>query len=192
MVSLTGCRSADNLFCNGAGCEWTKEEWTRVQTLSPLPERPPEDRTNVYADMPEIAALGQELYFDTRFSGNATLVDALGSPVPYARAAQGQPINVACSTCHDPKRAGADFTSAPNTVSIGAGWYDVNGQQTLNAAQYPLLYWNGRSDSLWAQAAAVSESGVSMNGTRLNTFWVIINYYPVDYANVFTDRKSVV
>ena len=37
----------------------------------------------------------------------------------------------------------------------------------MNAAFYPLLYWNGRSDSLWSQAAAVSESGVSMNGTRL-------------------------
>ena len=41
----------------------------------------------------------------------------------------------------------------------------------MNAAFYDLLYWNGRSDSLWSQAAAVSESGVSMNGNRLNTFW---------------------
>ena len=84
------------------------------------------------------------------------------------------PINISCATCHDPKRAGSDFTSAPNTVSIGAGWYDVNSEQTVNAAYYPLLYWNGRTDSLWAQAAQVSESGVSMNGTRLNTFWVIL------------------
>ena len=103
------------------------------------------------------------------------MLDALGQAVPYARAATGQPINVSCATCHDPKRAGADFTSAPNTVSIGAGWYDVNSEQTVNAAYYPLLYWNGRTDSLWAQAAQVSESRVSMNGTRLNTFWVIYN-----------------
>src|SRR4029079_2922999 len=49
-------------------------------------------------------------------------------------------------------------------------------------------YWNGRSDSIWAQAAAVSESGVSMNGTRLNTFWVIVNNYGPDYTNVFGSK----
>ena len=186
LFSLTGCRAIDDLFCHGAGCDWTDEEWTRVKALSPLPD-PPADGSNKYNDNPAAIALGQQFYFDPRFSGNATLVDTIGNPVPYARAAQGQPINVACATCHDPKRAGADFTSAPNTVSIGAGWYDVNGQQTVNAAQYPLLYWNGRSDSLWSQAAAVSESGVSMNGTRLNTFWMINNYYRDDYTNVFAD-----
>src|SRR4030095_7032802 len=147
LFSLTGGRAIDDLFCHGAGCDWTDEEWTRVKTLSPLLD-PPADPSNQYNDRADAIALGQQFYFDPRFSGNATLVDTIGNPVPYARAAQGQPINVACATCHDPKRAGADFTSAPNTVSIGAGWYDVNGQQTLNAAQYPLLYWNGRSDSL--------------------------------------------
>jgi cytochrome c peroxidase len=183
--SLTGCRAVDELFCNGAGCDWTDEEWARVQTLSPLPELP-KDLTNGYAGNPDAERLGQQFYFDTRFSGNATLIDSIGNPVPTARAALGQPINISCSTCHDPKRAGADFTSTPtNTVSIGAGWYDVNGQQTVNAAYYPLLYWNGRADSLWAQAAQVSESGVSMNGTRLNTFWVIVNNYRSDYETLF-------
>ena len=82
---------------------------------------------------------------------------------------------------------GSDFTSAPNTVSIGAGWYDVNSEQTVNAAYYPLLYWNGRTDSLWSQAAQVSESPVSMNGTRLNTFWVINNdaHYREAYNALF-------
>jgi cytochrome c peroxidase len=176
-LALAGCRATDRLFCSSAGCEWTKEEWARIGTLSPLPD-PPDDPSNRFLHDPnvaDIAALGQAFYFDTRFSGNAALVDSIGNPVPYARAALGQPINVACATCHDPKRAGADFTSAPNTVSIGAGWYDVNGQQTVNVAQYPLLYWNGRSDSLWAQAAAVAESGVSVNGNRLAIFWSLAN-----------------
>ena len=116
------------------------------------------------------AALGQEFYFDPRFSGNATLVDSIGQAVPVrARRDRAADRASPAPTCHDPRRAGSDFTSAPNTVSIGAGWYDVNGQQTVNAAFYPLLYWNGRTDSLWAQAAAVSESGVSMNGDRGST-----------------------
>jgi len=164
----------DDAFCSGGGCEWSAEEWARLKTLSPLQEPPP-DPSNQFVGVDAAIQLGQEFYFDTRFSGNATLLDGLGQDVPYARAAKGMPINVACATCHDPKRGGSDFTSAPNTVSIGAGWYDVNSEQTVNAAYYPLLYWNGRTDSLWSQAAQVSESGVSMNGTRLNTFWVINN-----------------
>jgi len=39
-LSLTSCHAVDDLFCNGAGCDWTKEEWTRVQMLSPLPPVP--------------------------------------------------------------------------------------------------------------------------------------------------------
>ena len=96
-------------------------------------------------------------------------------PFPTRARRPGSRSTSRAPTCHDPKRAGADFSSAPNTVSIGAGWYDVNGEQTVNALYYPLLYWNGRSDSLWGQAAAVNESGVSMNSSRLNNFWVILN-----------------
>jgi cytochrome c peroxidase len=186
-IGLFGCgKTADDLFCAHAGCAWTKEEWARIATLSPLPP-PPHDDSNRVVDDPAAVAFGQELYFDARFSGNATLVDSIGEPVPYARAPAGQPIEVACASCHDPKRGGADFTSAPNTVSIGAGWYDVNSQQTVNVAQYPLLYWNGRTDSIWAQAAAVAESGVSVNGTRLGIFWALVNdpHYHAEYNALF-------
>ena len=184
-IALAGCKSLDEAFCSGGGCEWSAEEWQRVQTLSPL-QAPPPDRSNRYWDNPDAIALGQEFYFDTRFSGKATVVDSLGVPVPRARAVRDQPIDVSCATCHDPRRAGSDLTSR-NPVSIGAGWYDVNGQQTLNAAHYPLLYWNGRSDSLWSQAAAVSESGVSVNGTRLQTFRVIVDdpHYRAAYEALF-------
>jgi cytochrome c peroxidase len=189
-LSVAGCRASDRLFCASAGCDWTKEEWARVQTLSPLPD-PPGDLSNNYWNSPEAASFGQALYFDTRFSGNATVVDSIGNTVPYARATLGQPINIACATCHDPRRAGADFTSAPNTVSIGAGWYDVNGEETVNAAQYALLYWNGRSDSLWAQAAAVAESGVSVNGNRLAIFWTLEKdeSYRAQYRAIFGDGE---
>lgn len=117
--------------------------------------------------------LGWALYYDPRLSGPATWVDTLGRPTVSARAPSKDLTNISCATCHDPARAGSDFTSLPGHVSIGAGWYDVNVQQTLNAAYFPLLYWNGRADSLWAQAAQVMESNVSMNGDRQRTACVI-------------------
>jgi cytochrome c peroxidase len=199
LLSMTGCHAVDKLFCTGAGCEWTKEEWTRVQSLS-NPADPlglptlPDDPSNAYLSNPALVELGRHFYFDPRFSGNATLTDSIGRPVPYARAAKGSPTGVACADCHNPIRAGGDFTSAPNTVSIGAGWYDVNGEQTVNAVFFSdgvfpgghsLLYWNGRTDSLWAQAAQVNESSISMNGDRANTFWVILK--DARYLSAYND-----
>ena len=184
-----GCHATDKVFCGSLGCAWTDTEWSRVQSLSPLPAPPP-DTSNAYSNSPAAAALGQAFYFDTRFSGASTLVDAIARPVAAARTAKGSPANVSCATCHDPSRAGTDESSVPNTVSIGAGIYDVNSQQTLVAAYFPLLYWNGRSDSLWSQAIAVNESGVSMNGTRLQVFWTIVNNYYGSYQAVFDDPSS--
>jgi cytochrome c peroxidase len=208
LLSLTGCHAVDDLFCSGAGCEWTKQEWTRVQSLSnagdPLGLPPlPENKSNMFlatddgVARQDVIDLGRKFYFDPRFSGVATLSDSIGRPVPFGRAAKGTGIGVACADCHNPARAGGDFSSQPNTVSIGAGWYDVNGQQTVNAvffadghdfpAGYSRLYWNGRTETLWAQAAQVNESSFSMNGDRQNTFWVIVKdeRYRTAYNAIF-------
>ncbi|HYV44665.1 MAG TPA: cytochrome-c peroxidase, partial [Myxococcaceae bacterium] len=162
---LAGC---DNL-CETPGCLFTRAEWERVSSLSNLPEQPPQDTSNKYQANAAARALGQKFYFDARFSGNVTMVDTLRRPVPYARS------NISCATCHNPTRAGTDATSNPGHVSVGAGWYDVNSQPTVNAAYYESIYWNGRNDSLWAQIVAVNESFVSMNSTRLNDFWWIMD-----------------
>lgn len=180
-----GCEAADDLLCPVPGCQFSDEAWAALAALADLPAAPPEDASNQYARNADAQALGQRLYFDARFSGTATVLDMLRRPMPYARAAKGQPLNISCATCHDPKRAGADFTSVPNSVSIGAGWYDVNGQQTVNAAYYGLAYWNGRNDSLWAQIVAVTESFVSMGSNRLKVAWLLKDKYADEYAAVF-------
>ncbi len=182
---LSSCGAADSLFCDNPGCLFSAHEWSLLQSLAGLPETPPDDRSNRFAQNPAAAALGQQLYFDARLSGVATLVDTLGRPMPYARAAKEQPTGLSCASCHDPRRAGADFTSAPNTTSIGAGWYDVNSQQTVNAAYYRIAYWNGRNDSLWSQIVAVTESDVSMASTRLQVAWVLADHYRAAWEATF-------
>jgi len=151
---------------------------------------PMPDTSNKYALDPAAAALGKKFYFDTNFSGREVYADMLLQPMTTpGRAAMGQPIKVACNTCHDVTGGGADHTANPpgNTVSFGGGAYDVNGQQTFNAAYHQLIYWNGRNDSLWAQIAAVNESYVSMNGSRLRVAWRIADAYAAEYAAVFPD-----
>jgi cytochrome c peroxidase len=189
-LGLAGCGSlADDLFCGDHDCEFGKAEWHRVESLANLPDPPP-DPSNKYAGVAAAADLGQRLYFDRDLSGAATWVDVLGNPAPSHRADKGAPIKVSCATCHDPAHAGADLTSRPGNVSIGAGSYDVNGQQTLNAAQYKLLYWNGRADSLWAQAAQVMESPVSMNGNRVAIVRTVTAKYRAIYEAIFTDAAG--
>jgi len=200
-LAATGCEKWSSR-CADKDCLFTEHEWTLVKSLAVPVEAssrrriwdPPPDPGNEYAPglyedqnpgrlrdtacMDPLVQLGWKLYFDTRLSGPASWVDTENRYAPSFRTqAPGVAVNISCATCHDPARYGADFTSQPGNVAIGAGRYDVNSQPTVNAAQYVvtdpnrltgahILYWNGRADALWAQAAQVIESRVSMNGDR--------------------------
>src|SRR5260370_4794140 len=186
-LALGGCGSvADKVFCGSSSdCAWSPEQWSKVAALANLPSPPP-DHSNAFVGVAAAETLGQKFFFDPRFSGNATQIDNLRRPVlaSFAGAPKGTPVALSCASCHDPNRAGIDDIS-PGGVSIGAGEFDVNAQPTTNAVYYTLLFWNGRSDSLWAQALAANEGAVSMNSTRLHDAWVIIDSYRTDYLAVF-------
>jgi cytochrome c peroxidase len=181
-----GCGSG-GFFCgSGGSCGWSDTDVTRVAALANL-GAPPDDASNKYASNPDAAGLGKMFYFDTRFSGPSTLLDGLGRTMPFGRAPAGQAAGVGCVSCHDAGHAGADPSSDPGDVSVGAGWTYTNSLSTFNSAFFPLHLWNGRADSLWAQAASDNENGLTTNGNRLHTAWLIADHYAQAYANVFTD-----
>lgn len=182
---LAGCGAIDGL-CEEEGCFFTEAEWSRLESLANL-EPPEADPVNRYSEDDGAAMLGQMFFFDTRMSGTATQIDTTGQRSAPARAPRGEPIEISCATCHDPRRGGTDHTSAPGNVSVGAGWYDVNAQPVINAAYYDLAYWNGRYDSMVWQAMSVAESGVSMNGNRVRIARIISDHYKDLYEAVFTD-----
>jgi cytochrome c peroxidase len=187
-AALVGCSSFFDRFCDVPGCEFTKAEWDNLSSLANLPPPPP-DPANKYVGDARAETLGHQLFFDTRFSGVATGVDILGHPMSFqARAPVGQPIQIACATCHNLQHGGVDPSTVPGNVSVGAGLYDVNAQSPINAAYYPLKYWNGRYDSLVWQIVAVAESAVSMNGNRLKTAWMLSDLYRAPYSAIFTDH----
>jgi len=181
-----GCdgRSLDRLVCDDPSCAFSGDEWRRLAKLSPLPE-PPADHTNRYRDLPAAMKLGAAFFSDTRFSGPATQVNALGQPSGVARAPRGQPAGVACVTCHDLGRAAIDTTSVPGNVSEGAGWTDVNALSIVNNAYNRLWFRNGRADSAWAVSVGVAENPTTMNGDRLQTAWVIADVYRREYDAIF-------
>ena len=112
----------------------------RILTHSPLGP-PPADPTNSVADDPRAARLGQALFFDTRLSSNG---------------------EISCATCHDPLTGFMDGAQ----VAAGIGLADRNSPTVWNAAYQRWLFWDGRADSLWAQALQPIENPVEMGGER--------------------------
>ena len=139
---------------------FTEREWGVIQRLSPLPDTPPPNPTNRVADDPEAAQLGQMFFFDTRFSKDGT---------------------VACATCHSPFHGFADVEA----TSLGAGRGTRNAPTLLNAAYNKWQFWDGRADTLWAQALSALEGENEQAGTRLQYAHLINLHYEVDYERVF-------
>jgi cytochrome c peroxidase len=121
---------------------WSQGELATLQSLwlGSLPPLPP-DPSNADADNPRAAELGQQFFFDTRFSAN------------------GQ---ISCATCHQP---GNLFTDGlPQAQAIGT---TLRHAPTIVGTAYnPWFFWDGRRDSQWAQALSPMESPVEHGGTR--------------------------
>jgi cytochrome c peroxidase len=122
--------------------EWSERELAKIATHSPLPAPPP-DPTNRFADDPRAAALGQRLFFDPRFSAGGKL---------------------ACSSCHDPALGFAD--GKPTFEGLAKG--ERHSPSLWNVAYQRWLFWDGRADSLWAQAVQPLESPLEMGGDRVH------------------------
>lgn len=140
---------------------WSADDLETLRTLwiGSLPPAPP-DPTNRYADDPRAASLGHRLFFDTRLS-----VDGA----------------VACATCHVPDRHFQDDLP----LAQGAGTTDRRTMTVIGTAYSPWLFWDGRKDSLWAQALGPLESPVEHGGTRTLYAHVLAEHYRADYEVLF-------
>lgn len=138
----------------------SEEQWEIVMSLSPLPDAPPPNPTNRFADDPSAAELGQRFFFDFRFSKNST---------------------IACSTCHSPFYAFADIESTSFATDRGTR----NTPTVLNAAYNTWQLWDGRSETMWAQALFALEGEGEMAGTRTQYAHVINQHYKKEYEAVF-------
>ncbi|RPJ24913.1 MAG: methylamine utilization protein, partial [Chloroflexi bacterium] len=143
------------------GQRWSEEELAKLRTLwigslQPLPADP----SNKYADLPEATALGQRLFFDTRFSSNG---------------------KVACATCHLPDRIFQDGTP----LAHGVGTTNRRTMTIVGTAYSPWLFWDGRKDSQWAQALGPLESPVEHGGNRTLYAHLVSEFYADEYTSLF-------
>jgi len=121
---------------------WTGAEMALIRSLwiGNLPPVPA-DPSNAVADDPRAARLGQRLFFDTRLSANGA---------------------VACATCHQPDLLFTDGLDVGQGVARG----ERHTMGLIGVAYSPWMFWDGRKDSLWAQALAPLESPVEHGGSR--------------------------
>lgn len=143
------------------GSRWDDREVRKLETLSiaALPELGP-DRTNAVGDEPGAARLGHRFFFDPRFSATGT---------------------VACATCHQPE----NYFQDSREVARGVGLTTRNTMTVVGSAYSPWLFWDGRKDSLWAQALGPLESAEEHGGTRTQYALAVYDHYPEAYERVF-------
>lgn len=140
-VFAFGLESANTAPGGGDRAFYTKSELAEIFALSPL-GTPPADPTDRVAEDPRAAALGQFLFFDKHFSANG---------------------RVSCATCHIPAHA---FTDG-RRVGKGMAFGTRNTPTVINAAFNDWYFWDGRTDSMWAQALQPPEGPNEFGGDRL-------------------------
>ena len=149
-----------------AGCgqsprEWSEAELKQIESLwlgrlGP----PPASDANPVADDPTAARLGEKFFFDPRFSRDG---------------------RIACATCHKPELA---FTDGQARAQ-GLAQLRRNTPTLLGTAWSPWLFWDGRADSLWAQALVPLEHADEMGLPRARLARLLTGDYRDEYAAVF-------
>jgi cytochrome c peroxidase len=140
---------------------WSEEELAvmaslQITQLAP----PPADPSNRFEKLPATADLGKRLFFDRRFSRNQA---------------------VSCATCHDP---GNQFQDG-RPLAQGVGMTARRTMPVPGVGYSPWLFWDGRKDSLWAQALGPLEDPREHGGNRLHYAHLVQAHYRSEYEAIF-------
>jgi len=157
LTVLTACQSQVNL---------TSAERDALGRQAPalLPAAPP-DPSNRYADDPRAQALGQRLFFETRFSGQ--LLDGDDDGGEHTLGRRGDTGKVSCAGCHVPADAFVDSRTLGRQISLAAGWGRRHAPSLYDVGQAGVIMWDGRHDALYNQPFGPIESPVEYNSSRL-------------------------
>jgi len=163
VAALAACLLSGRAFAiHPAGPhDWSPAEKEVIRSLwiGSLPP-PPLDPSNKYSGNADAARLGEKFFFDGRFSADGS---------------------VSCSTCHRPDMQFSD--SLP--LAHGMGTTARRTMPLLGMAYQSWFFWDGRVDSLWAQAMAPPEAPLEHGITRTRCAQIIAENYKYEYEKVF-------
>ena len=146
---------------------WSKDERAVLASLS-LRQLPPMpvDPSNAFERLPAAIDLGRRLFGDARFSANGA---------------------VSCASCHDPDKQFQDG----RPVARGVGTGSRRSMTIVGAGYSTWLFWDGRKDSLWAQALGPLEDAVEHGGNRTRHAHLLASNYRNEYEAVFGVMPSL-
>ncbi len=133
-----------------------------IGSLGPVPDDP----SNAYDTDPRAADLGRRIFFDTRFSANG----AFG-----------------CVSCHRPELGFQDG----KPVGEAIGKLSRRSQPLAGVAHNTWFFWDGRKDSLWAQAIAPLENPLELGLSREGVASLVASHYRVEYEALFGTTPSL-
>ena len=145
--------------CSGESFSEAEKTTIASMSLAALPPLPA-DPTNKHADDPAAAALGATLFFDQRMS-----IDGV----------------VACGTCHLIDRQFQDDLPRGR----GVGVTDRRTMPLAGVAWGPWFFWDGRRDSLWAQALTPLEDPREHAATRAFYAHFVAENFNERYQRIF-------
>jgi cytochrome c peroxidase len=145
---------------------FNEQEWALIASLE-LPDAPPADPTNPWAENDAAARLGQQLFFDRGLAGGDAGVLQVqeadgGTHVTPLTGGAG----VSCADCHSPLAWFSDART-PREVSTGLGLTARNSPGLVDVANYQLFAWDGRGETLANQCIIAYVGGKTMAGTPL-------------------------
>ena len=145
------------------GTGWTERELRVASSILITGNQPlPDSYSNSVADNVLAAELGELLFFDARLSRDAS---------------------VSCASCHQPDKYFTDGRAR----SVGTGEAMRNSPTVIGASYNRWFYWDGRRDSLWAQALIPFEAPDEMGSTRVAVIRTVMtdSTYSELYESVF-------
>jgi cytochrome c peroxidase len=141
---------------------FSRDQWEMIAGMKLVPA-PPADPTNAFGDLPSAVALGKKLFFDVDLS-------------PSRR--------VSCASCH----VGAQGFTDGAPQSTGIARVNRNAPPIPLAAHARWQFWDGRADTLWAQALGPIEDAKEMGSTRLFVAKQIAQRYGAEYDALFAAK----
>jgi cytochrome c peroxidase len=137
------------------------EELELLRELRTMPQRPPADPTNRFADNPQAASLGNRLFHDPKLSVCGT---------------------VSCASCHD-----GDGRTVSKALADGCngGVTGRNPPTILNVGYERWFMWDGRADRLWNQAILPMTSPIEMGSNATIVRDQLAASYLGEYTELF-------
>ncbi len=155
---LVGADEPDPLEPSLVDGRFTRDRWELIQAMA-APFVPPPSPSNAVADDPRAAALGASLFDDAQLS----------------------PHGIACRSCHDPDRGFADGLA----LGVGVAEGTRNTPTVIGIAGSAWPFWDGRVDSVWAQATGPIENPLEMASSRLLVAHRVAGAHRAEYEAIF-------